>query len=69
MRMRPGAIDELAAELGATSSRETAAILGITPDQLEELRYGEVTPATALVLADRAQKLRLAADAIGKLAA
>ncbi|AWY06484.1 Cro protein [Corynebacterium phage TouchMeNot] len=68
-RIRPGAIEELAAELGAKSSKDTALMLGITPEQLEELRYGDVTNATAIALANRAQQLRRAAEIIGDTAA
>lgn len=68
-RLRPGAIEELAAELGAKSSKDAALMLGITSTQLEELRYGDITPTTALALANRAQQLRRAADIIGTAAA
>lgn len=70
LKLRPGALDELAAELGATSSQEAALLLGITTEQLEELRYGgAVAPGTAAALAQRAQQLRQVADTITDAAA
>ncbi len=55
LKLRPDTLDELAAELGTTSSQEAALLLGITTEQLEELSYsGAVALDTAAAFVERA---------------
>lgn len=62
LEIRPGVLDELARETGARSDKDLAAFLGITAEQLEDLRYGVAEPATVVAFAARAQAHRKAAD-------
>lgn len=62
MKLRPGFLDQLAADINAKSDYDLASFLGLTEKQLENLRYGaEITPQTAAVLeARRAAHLKAA---------
>lgn len=62
MKLRPGFLDQLAADINAKSDYDLASFLGLTEKQLENLRYGaEITPQTAAILeARRAAHLKAA---------
>lgn len=62
MKLRPGFLDQLAADINAKSDHDLATFLGLTEKQLEHLRYGaEITPQTAAILeARRAAHLKAA---------
>jgi len=62
MKLRPGFLDNLAADIDAKSDYDLASFLGLTEKQLEHLRYGaEITPQAAAILeARRAAHLKAA---------
>ncbi|WP_368267030.1 hypothetical protein [Corynebacterium ulcerans] len=66
--LRPGLLDELAHQAGATSDKQLAAFIGITETELETLRYGAGTPATLIAFAEKAQAHRRAADLLAEAA-
>lgn len=41
IKVRPGALDEIARDIGAKSDRDLATFLGVTTRDLEAMRYGE----------------------------
>ena len=54
VKIQPGFLDRLAADINAKSDKDLATFLGLTEKQLENLRYGgELTEVDAAVLVAR----------------
>ncbi|MDD7586409.1 MAG: hypothetical protein SPK00_03365 [Corynebacterium glucuronolyticum] len=51
----PGALDEIAHLIGATSDHDLAAFMGVTEEDLEKIRYGTLTTASIAKLAAKAE--------------
>ncbi|WP_304323875.1 hypothetical protein [Corynebacterium frankenforstense] len=63
MNLKPGYLDGLARDIDAKSDRDLATFLGITTQQLEQLRYGApITPMAASILEARRQAHLKAAE-------
>ncbi|WP_276923324.1 hypothetical protein [Corynebacterium pyruviciproducens] len=63
VRLKPGFLDELGRDIGATTDAEVAGFLGITEDQLEALRYGgKLDPQSVAVLEARRAAHKKAID-------
>lgn len=70
MKLRPGFLDNLAADIDAKSDHDLATFLGLTEKQLENLRYGaEITPQTAAILEARRSAHLKAAEILNPTAA
>lgn len=70
MRLRPGFLDQLAADINAKSDKELATFLGLTEKQLERLRYGgELSEVDAAILVARRAAHLKAAEILNPTAA
>lgn len=66
----PGALDEIAHDIGAHSDAELAAFFGVTEDELEAMRYGRaLTPQSVARLAGAAEARRKANNILDELTA
>lgn len=60
----PGALDEIAHLIGATSDHDLAAFIGVTEDELESMRYGRALTPQSLARLAGITEARRKADAL-----
>lgn len=66
----PGALDEIAHLIGATSDHDLATFIGVTEDELEGIRYGRaLTPQSLARLAGITEARRKTEQLIATLTA
>lgn len=66
----PGALDEIAHLIGATSDHDLATFIGVTEDELEGIRYGRGLTKQAVVrIAGRTEARRKTDQLIANLTA
>lgn len=64
-KIRPGALDEIAHNIGAKSDQELAKFLGITATDLERIRYRGISAGQAADILRRREAHLQAANLLG----